>query len=113
MEITLQDWIDALRSGKYTQVKDVTKSLKGENCFCAIGVLCEIFREKNPEGFFWKHVENTDGFELINKATSECVLAVDLFAAANIPTNLPVISWNDDEELSFDEIANRLEKYNA
>lgn len=37
--ITKQDWIDALRSGKY---KQASGRLKGPDGFCCLGVACEL-----------------------------------------------------------------------
>lgn len=36
---TLKKWLKALRSGEYDQGKDY---LKVDNCFCCLGVLCDI-----------------------------------------------------------------------
>jgi hypothetical protein len=40
-----EKWIAALRSGEYTQAKEV---LKNESGFCCLGVLCDLYsKEKN------------------------------------------------------------------
>lgn len=45
-----KEWIEALRSGKYKQTKNVLKtrlSLNNEECgYCCLGVLCEIEKER-------------------------------------------------------------------
>ena len=38
-------WLEALRSGKYDQTSG---QLRAGNCFCCLGVLCDIF---NPSGW--------------------------------------------------------------
>lgn len=38
-------WLEALRSGKYDQTSG---QLRDGNCFCCLGVLCDIF---NPKGW--------------------------------------------------------------
>ncbi len=39
----MQKWIDALRSGSYTQMRG---SLRKGDCFCALGVLCDIYAKE-------------------------------------------------------------------
>lgn len=39
-------WVDALRSNKYPQTKEVLQSKEG---FCCLGVLCEIASQNNVE----------------------------------------------------------------
>ena len=39
----LQDWVTALRSGKYKQGEELLRQTLGEeDCYCATGVLCDI-----------------------------------------------------------------------
>ena len=38
-----QEWVNALRSGKYKQGKD---RLRKNDSYCCLGVACEIFKEK-------------------------------------------------------------------
>jgi hypothetical protein len=46
MDATLKaKWLEALRSGKYAQTSG---QLRLGNCFCCLGVLCDIF---NPKGW--------------------------------------------------------------
>ena len=43
-------WIDALRSGEYTQGKQALKFTKGGKCYhCCLGVLCELYDKYNEE----------------------------------------------------------------
>jgi hypothetical protein len=76
------DFIKALRSGKYTQVKGIMH-VAGSNCYCALGLL--------------RHV--ADGAEIRE------------FLPKNLrPTSL--LSWNDYSGMSFKQIADRLERMN-
>lgn len=36
-----QQWVEALRSGKYKQGKNVLRS--ADDCFCCLGVACDLF----------------------------------------------------------------------
>ena len=40
----IKEWIEALRSGEYTQGKKALRNIKNE--FCCLGVLCDITKEK-------------------------------------------------------------------
>jgi hypothetical protein len=42
-------WVKALRSGKYKQTK---KTLKDENGYCCLGVLCSIVKPKKRWTYF-------------------------------------------------------------
>ena len=52
-----QRWLDALRSGEY---KQTTETLRDENGFCCLGVLCDLHAKER--GMNW--VRQTDGYEL-------------------------------------------------
>ena len=45
-------WLEALRSGEYSQT---TETLKDENGFCCLGVLCDVI---DPDG--WKNISSED-----------------------------------------------------
>ena len=38
-------WVKALRSGKYKQGKEALHWTNGEDTFCCLGVLCELYQE--------------------------------------------------------------------
>jgi hypothetical protein len=40
-------WIKALRSGEYEQGRGHLRSIS--NCFCCLGVLCDIYQKEHPE----------------------------------------------------------------
>lgn len=43
-------WVDALRSGEYTQGKQALKFTKAGKCYhCCLGVLCELYDKYNEE----------------------------------------------------------------
>lgn len=44
-------WIDALRSGKYKQIKGALKRAKDNQIesFCALGVLCDLYQKDHKE----------------------------------------------------------------
>lgn len=79
-----QKWIDALRSGEYSQT---SQSLKDSQGFCCLGVLCDLYlnEEPNPNGF-WKD----DAFYYDNSYG-------DVWSEEYLPE--PVMDWaglNDD-----------------
>lgn len=43
-------WIKALRSGNYKQTESV---LRKDDCFCALGVLCDVLTKDPSTGFHW------------------------------------------------------------
>jgi hypothetical protein len=40
-------WVEALRSGKYAQARNI---LRDDDTFCCLGVLCEVYREETGAG---------------------------------------------------------------
>lgn len=53
----LKLWTDALRSGDYVQGQKRLKT--GNNTFCCLGVLCDLYAKANPETSRW--VPTDDG----------------------------------------------------
>lgn len=66
-EVTVQEWIDALKSGKFKQTDGV---LFNKSSYCCLGVLCRIGKAKfhsdeNNGGYgpsFWTNEEGLDFF---------------------------------------------------
>lgn len=50
-------WLEALRSGKYDQG---TGQLRNGNCFCCLGVLCDVFNPTGWDGEEWSFGEGID-----------------------------------------------------
>lgn len=100
-------WIEALRSGKYTQTTGV---LRNGSCFCCLGVLCDV---------------STDMGKWVGGSMSDCVDYVwsDIHhnhLSGQLPKNLREaagLSEGNEQELmgmndrgdSFKKIANRIE----
>lgn len=105
MDKTLKTkWINALLSGSYGQT---TGQLQGEHGYCCIGVLCDISDrgEWDLDGNFnYKTTEylDSDGY---NSITTE--LEWDLLAewGFDVTEQGDLITMNDEENLSFGEIA--------
>lgn len=52
-----EKWVAALRSGEFEQTQGILRS--GENCYCSLGVLVELFRRETGLGYwqasrFWE-----------------------------------------------------------
>lgn len=48
-------WIRALRSGRFKQAHD---SLRTEDGFCCLGVLCDLYRQETKRGEWRDDIEN-------------------------------------------------------
>lgn len=120
-----QKWIDALRSGKYQQIKG---ALKSENGFCCLGVLCDIYaREKNIEWkqggeykkLFYLFERNFTGLqdEICQWAGlpigKDVILKDKLNEGINWSNTLihyTLIYYNDNANKTFEEIADIIER---
>jgi hypothetical protein len=99
-------WINALRSGKYKQGRNVLRNQNDE--FCCLGVLCDIsgiYEWKKPDS-------NIDGeeFYLYNLNYGDLPFKVIEWAGIRggptaILPNFSLVSANDDKEWSFEAIA--------
>ena len=58
-----QLWIEALESGLYPKGKYF---LKKDNCYCPLGILCELYRQQNPKAS-WKTQYNRSELQFVIK----------------------------------------------
>lgn len=94
-------WVKALRSGKYTQGRYQLKS--ADNQYCCLGVLAEI------QGAKWQHGKpHLKGVCIRNE--SEQYLTPKGSAGMKYTTQRRLGDMNDEGGMSFDEIANYIEK---
>ena len=103
-------WVEALRSGKYEQGRDVLRTT--DNKFCCLGVLADI---RNPEG--WRsdpQTIGTRGGRLINGFGWRDFLPDDLLSlpdlGIDLEDQLTLVDMNDHGR-SFDEIADYIERH--
>lgn len=105
-------WIAALRSGEY---KQTSSCLRKGDCFCAIGVLCNIVDKG-----YWKEASDImigeyyqfGGFSISN--TGPYATIVDRLGGGESVHEYvldKVTTMNDKEGKSFNEIADWLENY--
>jgi len=114
-------YIDALRSGKYTQT---TGKLRGDNCFCALGVAAEASIQNGAPaewtldyGVRWELISKSgDPYDF---AVTRLIVAVndwyggDLDAVSLFENDKQrpecITVANDEQGWSFPQIADRLE----
>lgn len=100
-------WVKALKSGKYQQGKESLRSRT--NKFCCLGVLCDLAVREGVVK--WK---KRQGEFSIKKESS--YLPDEVKAWAGLDSNQPsvtkgsLIQLNDDDGLSFKEIAKLIKK---
>ncbi len=78
-----QRWVEALRSGQYTQG---TEYLRRDNDYCCLGVLCDL---KAPDG--WHAYENSDLYDYLGAVDETLPLAVVTWA--KLPNENPDITF--------------------
>jgi hypothetical protein len=95
-------WVKALRSGNYVQCQGdyALHNEYGTPSFCALGVLAEVAYT----------LGNTD----INPFTADYLMLERLHQVIDSDEDelrfQDIINWNDDEQMSFVEIADHLEE---
>jgi hypothetical protein len=100
MDKDLKDkWVEALRSGKYKQGREVLRN--GDNEFCCLGVLADV------NGQQWSETPEEYGrgtrYRLIYGGS------VAIYSVAGMNWG-PYASLNDTEKMTFDEIADWIEE---
>jgi hypothetical protein len=103
MKKELKDkWVAALRSDKYTQGREKLRTDDGS--YCCLGVLCEVLDVPRRDTFErWEYV-----FE--GQATSlQLTAALRQHAGLSSAFEYDLISMNDDQRKTFDEIADYIE----
>lgn len=119
-----EKWLNALRSGEYQQCKGALK--RGENNFCCLGVLSDIYQKENPDLKWESHPNHPDVLTLscqkneISEGPFQLCEQVMKFAeideslTKNIfikEFNSTLVQLNDINGKSFAEIADIIEKH--
>lgn len=106
-------WVDALRSGEYAQGKSY---LRSRHSYCCLGVLADVII-KETDQYYWLRDYNSsvvESYSFINKKDG-CTVGLCKFSPSfrrNYLNSLEqdkLIELNDNEDLSFNEIADYIE----
>ncbi|CAB4140973.1 hypothetical protein UFOVP401_47 [uncultured Caudovirales phage] len=116
-------WVAALRSGKYRQGSG---HLRKDGCYCALGVLCDLFvQDREHEGVSWDTTfdeyyfvryekdQATYYYEFLNPAVMKWAGVRHenpAFWMESAEEYFTVSDLNDDQTLSFEEIATIIEE---
>ena len=110
-------WVNALRSNNYKQGQRLLHQPE-DNTFCCLGVLCDIHRKVSKKGKSeWKAKTNTANTSYKGaSATLPLIVATWAFqqepkAIPYIPSKGSLAKLNDEDKLSFTQIADLIERY--
>jgi hypothetical protein len=102
-------WVSELKSGKYKQTFGRLKA--GEDCYCALGVLCHVLKTQFPEVLYKNNIT-------INEQSHDMVVSSDQWNAFaqlmyelgfNIATQSTIVEANDRKRMSLPEIGAMIE----
>ncbi len=97
-------WIEALKSGEYKQ--GTGRLRKTDNRYCCLGVLCDVYAKTlNKE---WRKAN--DFYFSFDGSYSSLSPTVEKWAGINVVKQSELIHLNDDERLTFDQIADHIEE---
>jgi hypothetical protein len=107
-------WVDALRSGDFKQGTEYLVSTDeddGGRKFCCLGVLCVIFEKET--GSDWKELAEDNCEEILPPIISEWagLSEGDPHLPNSDGNRVQAISGLNDGGMSFEEIADRIEKH--
>lgn len=98
-------WVEALRSGKYEQGEDY---LKKDNCYCCLGVLCEINHKLDEDGYI---IGGSNKY-LNDELEKEFNIGHDgYFKGFEIDGISCLTEMNDSRKYTFEQIAEVIELY--
>ncbi len=119
-------WLEALRSGEYKQAQG---TLRREDSYCCLGVLCDVYRKSGINNDAnWRRNESTLTYNFTAGLTGGVAFVpptpVIDWAEMNyddpdvdyqdpvsgFPRTIALTSCNDDLKLSFNQIADLIEK---
>jgi hypothetical protein len=103
-------WVEALRSGKYKQGNGVLKD--DNNKFCCLGVLCDI----SDMSIWIKSIEGSSEFNNYFENSMYLPVKIRQWAEMNSASGIyddwePSLASENDNGLSFNEIADLIEKH--
>ena len=100
------EWIKALRSGKYQQCQRALRKFPGTH-YCCIGVLADIYSKEVGEEWYENKAHGYFTFHDDSGNLSRYILDW-----ADIDSNIErkLIKLNDDQGFSFDQIADWIEE---
>jgi len=117
MKTELRDnWITALRSGKYNQAREVLHG--GFNSYCCLGVLCKVagaeFEEYAPDVDYpdvvWENRPVLKGDTLADEMGESLKSSFLQEIGLSSTEEQELIKLNDDERFDFIQIADHIEK---
>lgn len=113
-------WIVGLRSGKWVQTKGAMTNLTVENSACCLMVLEAECNNKVTDDFVWTDPAGTKHVNGMPSAAGDPLWFRDYASKKFMPESLIAVDgagtpynpaeWNDYLELTFDQIADLLEK---
>ena len=113
-----QTWVAALRSGKYNQGRNELLAYQnGVPMFCPLGVACDVYRIETGDGI-WQQFDGWPNRRTFIDGAGErrvgflpdsvtAWLGLDNNSGGNCFRSIPAL--NDQEGLTFDEIASFIE----
>lgn len=110
-------WINALRSNTYEQGHSVLHN-QIDNTFCCLGVLCDIHRKVSKKGKSEWKTRNSYSGTTYKGSCSTLPSTVSTWAFEKNPRAIPIIPTkgslarlNDEDKLSFTQIADLIERH--
>jgi|SRR5690606_2418711 len=109
-------WIQALRSGKYTQGRDFLKKRDSDNNaqYCCLGVLCELALAVGVvESTNWYEFDNTTCYYKDSEGYSDShwpTPKVRNWAGLTLTQITELGSMNDSRRMTFEQIAEYIEE---
>jgi hypothetical protein len=120
----MQQWVDALRSGKYTQGRSALRNRDDE--YCCLGVACDVsgtgkwrptgeIYDAEGKATDWYYTYGPDDDSRL-RGTSAALLPEDVMDWLGVGMDNPILArkhatdWNDVMSASFDTIADLIEE---
>lgn len=96
METVVEQWVAALRSGKYQQTSN---TLHDDVGYCCLGVLCDLYQQAHPSMAMWEKLEDLGWAITVGGSSERLALPPEVQEWTKLRTRRGNHSaWWEDEE---------------
>lgn len=104
----MERWVNALRSGEYTQGKDRLKTI--DNTFCCLGVLCDLYSKETGDAWDFSNRDGPIYYGCITSLPEEVRVWAGMRTGNGLlESDKPSLVILNDKGWTFSDIANIIE----
>jgi hypothetical protein len=103
-----QKWVKALRSGDYQQGRLRLRSVDEPDCYCCLGVLCDIYLQEQDQDWKLEDANQNRSGSVYLCENSYLTLAEPILKWSGLSSNYPSKLFIDKEEIEVEDLSELL-----